>query len=141
VTVGTHNYLGLSFAPECVEAAVAAVRAEGTGTCGSRIANVSFSEHEALEREIADYYGMNECMVFSTGYQANLGIISTLVGEGDYLVIDADSHASIYDASKQTQATIIRFKHNAPASLEARLRRLAKEACNKRAGGVGHLSE
>jgi len=131
VTVGTHNYLGLSFAPECVEAAVAAVRAEGTGTCGSRIANGSFSEHEALEREIADYYGMNECMVFSTGYQANLGIISTLVGEGDYLVIDADSHASIYDASKQTQATIIRFKHNDPASLEARLRRLAKEPGNK----------
>jgi len=74
---------------------------------------------------------MKHCMVFTTGYQANLGLISTLVGEGDYLVIDADSHASIYDACKQTQATIIRFKHNDPASLEARLRRLDKEPGNK----------
>jgi 8-amino-7-oxononanoate synthase len=131
VTVGTHNYLGLSFAPECIDAAVEAVRAEGTGTCGSRIANGSFTEHEALESEIAAFYGMKEAMVFSTGYQANLGVISTLVGEGDYLVIDADSHASIYDACRQTQATIIRFKHNDPGSLDARLRRLSGEPGNK----------
>ena len=62
-------------------------------------------------------------MVFTTGYQANLGVISTLVGPEDFLLIDADSHASIYDACKQTQAEVVRFKHNDPASLEARLRR------------------
>ncbi|MDR6624705.1 serine palmitoyltransferase [Caulobacter segnis] len=127
VTVGTHNYLGLAFDETCIEAAVAAVRGEGTGTCGSRIANGSFSDHVALEHELAAFHGMRHAMVFSTGYQANLGIISTLVGAGDFLLLDADSHASIYDACKQTQASAVRFKHNDVASLEARLRRLADE--------------
>jgi 8-amino-7-oxononanoate synthase len=127
VTVGTHNYLGLAFDEACIEAAVAAVRAEGTGTCGSRVANGSFSDHVALERELAAFHGMRHAMVFSTGYQANLGVISTLVGPGDFLLLDADSHASIYDACKQTQASALRFKHNDPASLDARLRRLAGE--------------
>ncbi|WP_041538761.1 serine palmitoyltransferase [Caulobacter segnis] len=127
VTAGTHNYLGLAFDEACIEAAVAAVRAEGTGTCGSRIANGSFSDHVALERELAAFHGMAHAMVFSTGYQANLGVISTLVGAGDFLLLDADSHASIYDACKQTQASAIRFKHNDPASLDARLRRLSDQ--------------
>jgi 8-amino-7-oxononanoate synthase len=127
VTVGTHNYLGLAFDPVCIEAAVEAVRRDGTGTCGSRIANGSFSDHVLLERELAQMHGMAHAMVFSTGYQANLGVISTLVGPGDFLLLDADSHASIYDAGKQTQASAIRFKHNDPASLDARLRRLAGE--------------
>ncbi|WP_029908979.1 aminotransferase class I/II-fold pyridoxal phosphate-dependent enzyme [Caulobacter sp. UNC358MFTsu5.1] len=127
VTAGTHNYLGLAFDEACIEAAVAAVRREGTGTCGSRIANGSFSDHVALERELAAFHGMRHAMIFSTGYQANLGVISTLVGAGDFLLLDADSHASIYDACKQTQAGAIRFKHNDPDSLDARLRRLAGE--------------
>jgi len=131
VTVGTHNYLGLAFDEACIEAGIAAMRREGTGTCGSRIANGSFSDHVALERELADFHGMAHAMVFSTGYQANLGVISTLVGAGDFLLLDADSHASIYDACKQTQASAIRFKHNDPASLDARLRRLAGEPGNK----------
>ena len=131
VTVGTHNYLGLAFDEACIEAAVQAVRLEGTGTCGSRIANGSFSDHVALERELADLHNMRHAMVFSTGYQANLGVISTLVGAGDFLLLDADSHASIYDACKQTQASAIRFKHNDPDSLEARLRRVQNEPGNK----------
>jgi 8-amino-7-oxononanoate synthase len=124
--VGTNNYFGLTFDPSCMEAAIEAIRSEGTGTTGSRIANGSYSEHVRLEEEIADFYGKKHCMVFTTGYQANLGVISTLVGQGDHLLIDADSHASIYDACKQTQAEVIRFKHNDPASLEARLRRLSE---------------
>jgi len=131
VTVGTHNYLGLAFDPSCIEAAAMAVRREGTGTCGSRIANGTFAEHVALEEDLAAFHGMRHAMVFSTGYQANLGVISTLVGPGDYLLLDADSHASIYDACKQTQASAIRFKHNDPASLEARLRRLKDEPGNR----------
>ena len=131
VTAGTHNYMGLAFDPTCIEAAVEAVRREGTGTCGSRIANGSFADHVGLERELAQFHGMRHAMVFSTGYQANLGVISTLVGAGDFLFLDADSHASIYDACKQTQAGAIRFKHNDPASLDARLRRLAGEPGNK----------
>ena len=122
--VGTNNYFGLTFDPSCMEAAIEAIRAEGTGTTGSRIANGSYSEHVALEKEIAEFYGKKHCMVFTTGYQANLGIIATLAGQGDFLLIDADSHASIYDACKMTQAEVVRFKHNDPSSLEARLRRL-----------------
>src|ERR1044072_5793332 len=119
--VGTNNYFGLTFDPSCMEAAIEAIRSEGTGTTGSRIANGSYSEHAALEREVAEFYGKKHCMVFTTGYQANLGVISTLVGPEDFLLIDADSHASIYDACKQTQAEAVRFKHNDSASLEARL--------------------
>src|SRR5476651_2671294 len=120
--VGTNNYFGLTFDPTCMEAAIEAIRAEGTGTTGSRIANGSYSEHVSLEQEIAEFYGKKHCMVFTTGYQANLGIISNLVGAEDFLLIDADSHASIYDACKQTQAEVVRFKHNDPSSLDARLR-------------------
>jgi 8-amino-7-oxononanoate synthase len=129
--VGTNNYFGLTFDPSCMDAAIEAIRAEGTGTTGSRIANGSYSEHMALEQEIAEFYGKKHCMVFTTGYQANLGIISNLVGAEDFLLIDADSHASIYDACKQTQAEVVRFKHNDPASLEARLRRLGDKPGNR----------
>jgi 8-amino-7-oxononanoate synthase len=114
-----------------MEAAIEAIRAEGTGTTGSRIANGSYSEHVALEKELAEFYGKKHCMVFTTGYQANLGVISSLVGPDDFLLIDADSHASIYDACKQTQAEVVRFKHNDPSSLEARLRRLGDRQGNR----------
>ena len=129
--VGTNNYFGLTFDPSCMDAAIEAIRAEGTGTTGSRIANGSYSEHVALEKEIAEFYGKKHCMVFTTGYQANLGVISTLVGPDDFLLIDADSHASIYDACKQTQAEVVRFKHNDPTSLDARLRRLGGKPGNR----------
>ena len=125
------NYFGLTFDPSCMEAAIEAIRAEGTGTTGSRIANGSYSEHVLLEEEIADFYDKKHCMVFTTGYQANLGVISTLVGQGDHLLIDADSHASIYDACKMTQAEVVRFKHNDPSSLESRLRRLGDKPVNR----------
>ena len=131
LTVGTNNYFGLTFDPSCMQAAIEAIQAEGTGTTGSRIANGSYSEHVALEQEIADFYGKKHCMVFTTGYQANLGVISTLVGAEDFLLIDADSHASIYDACKQTQAEVVRFKRNDPASLDARLRRLGDKPGNR----------
>lgn len=132
--VGTNNYFGLTFDPSCMEAAIEAIRAEGTGTTGSRIANGSYNEHVALEKEIAEFYGKKHCMVFTTGYQANLGVISTLVGPDDFLLIDADSHASIYDACKQTQAEVVRFKHNDPSSLDARLRRLSERNGGEKPG-------
>src|SRR6185503_9341113 len=70
--IGTNNYFGLTFDPACIEAAVEATKAEGTGTTGSRILNGSYTDHKDLERELADFYGMKHCMVFTTGYQANL---------------------------------------------------------------------
>jgi len=121
---GTNNYLGLTFDPECIEASVRSVQEEGTGTTGSRIANGTYSDHALLERRIAEFYGKHSAMIFTTGYQANLGLISTLAGREDHLLIDADSHASIYDACKLSNAEVIRFRHNDPDDLAQRLRRL-----------------
>ncbi len=131
ILVGTNNYLGLTFDPGCIEASVAAIEAFGTGTTGSRIANGSYDGHKGLETALAAFYGREHAMVFTTGYQANLGIISTIAGPKDYLIIDADSHASIYDACKMGSATVIRFKHNDPEDLDKRLRRLAGVEGNK----------
>ena len=131
ILCGSNNYLGFTFDADCIEAAKETLDTCGTGTTGSRIANGSYHDHQALEQDLADFYGMKHCMVFTTGYQANLGAISTLAGPNDFLIIDADSHASIYDACKLGSATVIRFKHNDPADLDRRLGRLANEPGNK----------
>lgn len=124
ILLGTNNYLGLTFDEQAIAASVKAVQERGTGTTGSRIANGSFEAHVELEQELAKFYGRKHAMVFTTGYQANLGVLSTLVGRGDHLILDADSHASIYDASRLGQAEVIRFRHNDPEDLAKRLRRL-----------------
>lgn len=131
ILCGSNNYLGFTFDADCIAAAKETLDECGTGTTGSRIANGSYHDHKALEQDLADFYGMQHCMVFTTGYQANLGAISTLAGPNDFLIIDADSHASIYDACKLGSATVIRFKHNDPADLDRRLARLASEPGNK----------
>ncbi len=127
---GTNNYLGLTFAPECIEAAQKAVEREGTGTTGSRMANGSYGGHCALEAELGDFYQSNSVIVFSTGYLASLGLIGTLAGAQDIILLDADCHASIYDACRLSGAQIIRFRHNDVADLEKRLQRLKKHADN-----------
>jgi 8-amino-7-oxononanoate synthase len=131
ILAGTFNYLGLTFDPACIEAAKNALDRDGTGTTGSRIANGNYGVHGQIEQALARFLGRRSVMLFTTGYQANLGIISTIAGAKDYLIIDADSHASIYDACKMTSATVIRFKHNDPADLDKRLQRLAGTAGNK----------
>lgn len=131
ILLGTNNYLGLTFDQSCIDKGVEALIEQGTGTTGSRIANGSYVGHADLETELADFYGRQHCMVFTTGYQANLGIISTLVGKDDILVIDSDSHASIYDAAKMTAGQVVRFRHNDPDDLNKRLRRLADHPGNK----------
>ncbi|MDB5481903.1 MAG: bioF [Caulobacteraceae bacterium] len=124
ILLGTNNYLGLTFDSDCIERAVEATRGQGTGTTGSRVANGTYDGHKRLEEALADFYGREHAMVFSTGYQANLGVLSTLVGRGDHLMLDADSHASIYDGSRLGMAEVIRFRHNNPDDLYKRLRRL-----------------
>ena len=125
ILLGTNNYLGLTFDPACIEEAIEATRNQGTGTTGSRVANGTYGGHIRLERALAEFYGREHAMVFSTGYQANLGVLSTLVGRGDHLLLDADSHASIYDGSRLGHGEVIRFRHNNPDDLYKRLRRLA----------------
>jgi 8-amino-7-oxononanoate synthase len=124
ILVGTNNYLGLTFHPDSILAGQQALAQEGTGTTGSRMANGSFASHKELEKAIADFYGAPYAIVFSTGYQANLGVLSALAGPGDTILIDGDSHASIYDGCRLGGAEIIRFKHNDVTDLDKRLRRL-----------------
>jgi 8-amino-7-oxononanoate synthase len=130
ILAGTNNYLGLTFAPECVEAGRQALADEGTGTTGSRMANGTYGAHAALEQELAEFFDREHALVFTTGFLATMGMVSTLAGKGDVLLIDADSHASIYDGCRLSGAEVIRFRHNDPADLEKRLRRLGDRSGN-----------
>ncbi len=130
ILAGTNNYLGLTFDKACLDAAHGALDEQGTGTTGSRMANGSFDGHLALEREIAAFYECRHAVVFTTGYQANLAMIAGLADSGDAVVIDADSHASIYDGCRLSGADVIRFRHNDPDDLHKRLRRLGERAEN-----------
>ncbi len=128
ILAGTNNYMGMSYHPRCIKAAQQAAERWGTGTTGSRLANGSFAEHQALEDEIADFYGVDHAIVFSTGYSATMGMCATLAGPGDVILLDADSHASIYSGVKLSGAEIIRFKHSNPDDLAKRMRRLGDRA-------------
>jgi len=121
---GSNNYLGLTLEPSVVAAARDALLEYGTGTTGSRSANGTLSLHEALEREFAEWFHKRHALIFSTGYQANLSIIGGLCGVDDIILIDRDSHASIYDAARQTASQVVAFRHNSPDSLRKKLERL-----------------
>jgi len=128
---GSNNYLGLTQHPDVVDAARRAVREYGTGTTGSRTANGTLALHEELERDFAAWFGKRHAIIFSTGYQANLSLIGGLCGAGDVILIDSDSHASIYDATRQTAAQVIGFRHNSPESLRKKLERLPAQGRNR----------
>src|SRR5262245_10212499 len=128
---GSNNYLGLTLHPEVVEAARRAVIEYGTGTTGSRTANGTLSLHDNLERQFCDWFGKRYALIFSTGYQANLSLIGGLCGPGDVILIDSDSHASIYDATRQTAAQVIGFRHNSADSLRKKLERLPSQERNR----------
>lgn len=130
ILAGTNNYLGLTFDPACVEAGKTAIEEQGTGTTGSRMANGSYEAHTALEREFADYYGMDYGLVFSTGYAANLSVLVALLGSDDIVLLDSDAHASLFDGCRMSGAELYRFKHNDSKSLERRIKRLGERAKN-----------
>ena len=130
ILAGTNNYLGLTLDTECIEAAVRALREQGTGTTGSRMANGSYSGHVALEKDLAEFYGRRWCVVFSTGYAANLGVIAAVTGPEDVILIDSDCHASIYDGCRMSGGEVIRFRHNDVGDLDKRLRRLGDRRAN-----------
>ena len=128
ILLGTYNYMGMTFDPDVVQAGKDALDRFGAGTTGSRVLNGTYQGHRECEEALKAFYGTKHAMVFSTGYQANLGMISTLAGKGDYVILDADSHASIYDGCFLGDAEIIRFRHNSPEDLAKRLARLPAEA-------------
>ena len=127
ILLGTYNYMGMTFDPDVIQAGKDALDAFGSGTNGSRMLNGTFHDHIDVEQALREFYDMTGAIVFSTGYMANLGIISTLAGKGEYVILDADSHASIYDGCKQGNAEIVRFRHNSVEDLDKRLGRLPKE--------------
>lgn len=124
ILAGTNNYLGLTFHPDCVAAAQQAASRYGTGTTGSRMANGTYPEHRALEHELAEFYGARSAIVFTTGYQANLGTIAGIADARSKIFLDAESHASIYDGAKLSGATTFRFKHNDAKDLAKKLGRI-----------------
>ncbi|MEY3635406.1 MAG: hypothetical protein RLZZ61_1816 [Pseudomonadota bacterium] len=128
ILLGTYNYMGMTFDDDVIAAGKQALDEFGAGTTGSRVLNGTFQGHKECEDALKEFYGMDHAMVFSTGYQANLGIISTIAGKGDYIILDIDSHASIYDGCKMGDAEIVAFRHNDVEALEKRLKRLPADA-------------
>jgi 8-amino-7-oxononanoate synthase len=122
VNLGSNNYLGMTHDKEALAACHAALDAWGRGATGARPTSGTFTPHKALEARLAQLYGLSHAILFSTGYQANLGTISALAGAGDTVLIDAESHASIFDAVRMSGATLATFAHNDPAALEKVLR-------------------
>lgn len=128
ILLGTYNYMGMTFDEDVIAAGKQALEEFGSGTTGSRVLNGTYQGHKECEQALRDFYAMDHAMVFSTGYQANLGIIATLAGKGDYVVLDIDSHASIYDGCAMGNAEIVAFRHNDVSALEKRLARIPAEA-------------
>ena len=128
ILLGTYNYMGMTFDPDVIAAGKQALDDYGSGTTGSRVLNGTYAGPKACEEALKDFYSMDHAMVFSTGYQANLGIISTIAGKDDYIVLDIDSHASIYDGCALGNANIVAFRHNDVEALEKRLKRIPEGA-------------
>ncbi len=128
ILLGTYNYMGMTFDPDVVEAGRQAMSDFGAGTTGSRVLNGTFQGHKECEDAVREFYDMDHAMVFSTGYQANLGIISAIAGKGDYIILDIDSHASIWDGCAMGNAEVVPFKHNDIEAMEKRLKRIPEGA-------------
>ena len=124
---GTNNYLGMTFEPEVKAAAIGAIEENGVGTTASRVASGNLPDHYELEHDIAAFVGKSAAIVFSTGFQANLGAIGGLCGAGDVIVMDEESHASIYDAVMLSAARKIKFRHNDVAHLKKQLHEIKED--------------
>ncbi len=129
VMIGSNNYLGLTTDPRVRKAAQDAVAQFGTSCTGSRFLNGTLAMHQELEQQLARFLGKEDAVVFSTGYQANLGTISSLLGRGDIVICDKEDHASILDGCRLSLGRLMRYRHNDVEDLERVLR-----ACPSNAG-------
>ncbi|MBE5319853.1 pyridoxal phosphate-dependent aminotransferase family protein [Pedobacter sp. MR2016-19] len=125
---GSNSYLGLTNHPKIKEAAKAAIEKYGTGCAGSRFLNGSLDIHLELENRLAEYVGKEAAVLFSTGFQVNLGVISCLLDRNDYLLLDEYDHASIIDGSRLAFARTIKYAHNDMQDLRRKLSRLPEDA-------------
>ena len=128
IMLGSNNYLGLTTVPEIVNAAKAALDEYGTGCSGSRLLNGTLILHQQFEKEMAAFLGKDDVVTFSTGFQSNLGIISAIVGRGDYVICDKENHASIYDGCKLSYGKMLRYNHADMDGLEAQLKKVPESA-------------
>jgi 8-amino-7-oxononanoate synthase len=122
IMLGSNNYLGLTGDERVKRAAVEAIETYGTGCTGSRLMNGTLSLHRELEEALADWMQAEACLVFTTGYAVNLGIVSTLVEANDAVFLDSAGHASLIDGARMSNGTLRSFRHNLPTSLRQRLR-------------------
>ncbi|MEN8152387.1 MAG: pyridoxal phosphate-dependent aminotransferase family protein [Acidobacteriota bacterium] len=125
--VGSNNYLGLFDNEDIKKSTIEAVQKYGSSTCGSRFLNGTYSLHVKLEEKIADFMGKEEALMFSTGFQTNLGVISAIAGRNDIIIIDRMVHASVMDAVRLSFADTVKYKHNDMADLEEKLKRLPED--------------
>ena len=128
VMVGSNNYLGLTHHPKVLEAAEAALRKYGSGCTGSRFLNGTLDLHEILEERLAKFVNQEAALVFSTGYQSNLGVLATLVGRDEHIFSDKLNHASIVDGNRLSYGIVHRYPHNDMRALERELARTPSEA-------------
>ena len=125
---GSNSYLGLTNHPKVIEAAVEATRTYGTGCAGSRFLNGTLDLHLSLEKELAEFVGKEEAIIYSTGFQVNLGVVSCVTGRNDYILCDELDHASIVEGRRLSFSTAVKFKHNDMEDLERELQKCAPDA-------------
>lgn len=128
IMIGSNNYLGLTVHPHVRQAAIDAIQQYGTSCTGSRFLNGTLEMHLELERRLAEWVGKERALVFSTGYQVNVGTISAVVGRDDYVITDKEDHASIIDGCRLSYGTMKRFSHNDMESLARVLESLPEES-------------
>jgi len=124
IMFGSNNYLGLANDPRMKKAAIDAVNKFGTGVAGSRFLNGNTVLHTELETKLAKFKGREAALIYATGYQMNLGVVSSLVGKGDFAIVDKLNHASILDGCRLSHGELRRFKHNNPEDLERVLKEI-----------------
>ncbi|MCX7845204.1 MAG: pyridoxal phosphate-dependent aminotransferase family protein [Dictyoglomaceae bacterium] len=128
IMLGSNNYLGLTTHPKVKEAAINAVKKYGTSCTGSRFMNGTLALHRELEDKLAEFLNKEACIIFSTGYQTNVGTISALIGKDDIAITDKEDHASIIDGCKMSYGKMLRFKHNDMEDLERVLKSCPDDA-------------
>lgn len=120
---GSNSYMGLTTHPKVIEAAVAATKKYGTGLAGSPFLNGTLDIHKQLEARLAEYVGKEDAMLYSTGFGVNLGVVSTLTGREDYVILDEQDHASIIEGRRLSFSNYLKYKHNDMTSLEEQLKK------------------
>jgi 8-amino-7-oxononanoate synthase len=128
IMIGSNNYLGLTHHPKVVAASIEAVEKYGSGCTGSRFLNGTLDLHVELENRLARFMRKDACITFSTGFQVNLGVISTLVGKDDVVLCDRENHASIFDGCRLAFGDIYKYRHNDMEDLERQLQRVPDNA-------------